>query len=152
MNDTFEPTPYSAEQIRASCPAGTRLIFDVVQGGEASVLHMDFVHADADGARTRSQPLGEAAVEESSASWEELRDHARFPSQRTSVTGSEVEVPAGTFSTTRYRVEGEDGTSTEFHFAKDIAFAGPPVHMVMRDASGAVRYQMSLRERTRVSQ
>jgi hypothetical protein len=59
------------------------------------------------------------------ADWDDLRKHGEFPqSALTAVEPGTIEVPAGKFDVTIYRVETPGGTM-KFYFAKN--FAGPPV-------------------------
>lgn len=91
--------------------------------------------SDVDPARTRvttttldegGRPTG--APEAQTATWAELREHARFPAAATTVTDEPMTVPAGTFDCWRYVVTTPEGTRTLW-FAKTLP--GPPVKMVV---------------------
>ena len=83
------------------------------------------------------------------STWEELRDHAAFPSDRATRDVASCMVAAGTFDCWRYTVRGEkDGAATTsvFHFANDRP--GPPVLYEMY-VEGERSFRMELREDSR---
>jgi hypothetical protein len=130
------PTPYTAEQIRAANHVGRRLDWRVETAGRHEMRSMTFVAADEKGADAEAVTLDETghAVGESKrthATWEELRDHAAFPSASTTLTHESVTVPAGTYDCNVYTVT-DGGKVMRFWFANNMP--GPPVKMVTTEA------------------
>jgi hypothetical protein len=128
---TFAPTPYTAEQIRQATavgrtyewrreivgqPATTRVItFTKVTDADAEMSSIDL---DAEG-----KELAPAKV--STSTWEELRQHALFPSDAVQISEETVTVPAGTFDCLKYTVTKGDAEGMTFLFAKSLP--GAPV-------------------------
>ncbi len=144
------PTPYTADQIRASCAPGTSMVTHTTQGGHTTGSRTTFSTGDVEGTTFRVEALdadgaavGEAGEHE--ATWVQLRDHASFPTSATWADAS-VTVPAGTFSTRRYTVPTSTGTAV-FWFAP--AYPGPPVK-VQLSREGAVVSETVLVSDTRV--
>ncbi|MCP3903586.1 MAG: hypothetical protein GY715_08105 [Planctomycetes bacterium] len=164
VNDgSLTPPPYSAEAIRRANPTGTQLVFRVEQPGQPSVLHaMQFVSTSAAGAVIVSEdrtldgtPIGES--ERSEATWEELRDHAAFPSDRTTRSLATRDVPAGRFECWAYAVVveltdeeieklgGDPGPVTNrFYFAYDRP--GPPVEFTTVHGNTPIMRSVLLRD------
>ena len=124
------PTPFTADEIRAGCPAGRTITLLVEPAGAPPWQRVNrFVDADAEGAtlqRWRVGPDGEPDGEVAAArtTWLQLQQHASFPADAVTVAPDTVELPMGTFATLRYTVVDDDGVAT-FWFAHD--FPGMPV-------------------------
>lgn len=134
------PTPYTAEEIRGASPAGRRLDFRVAADGKLSVRVIHFVTVDERGADIESTTMDETghvvgASERKRAAWSELRDHASFPREGTTVSDATVTVPAGTYPCRVYVVRDGQVTTT-FWFAKTLP--GPPVKMVVEQGGKVV--------------
>lgn len=126
------PTPFSAADIRAGCPAGrtVRLRMET-PGAEAAYRRTRFVQADATGAVTEfestdaeGQPLGNATRHRSR--WLDLQRHASQPAAATVVDEVDLELPMGSEACWRYRVSHGDSFAI-FWFAKGRA--GMPVQI-----------------------
>lgn len=146
-------TPYTAAQIASACPVGRKMKFALEAEGQTQYQVLEFKAVTAEGATLLAtlmdkdgKPTGEQ--EETKATWEELRDHAQFPSKTSSRAEGSLTTPAGTFACWVYTVrEDEEGLgTTTFWFAKDLA--GPPVKIEARegDAKSPVVYSMTLVE------
>jgi hypothetical protein len=133
------PTPFTAAEIRAGCPAGrvtTTLTFD---RGEQPYLRLNrFLAVDEDGAdcvaerqATDGTRLGE--IEPYRATWLQFQSHASFPEEVTQIEDESITVGIGAVDCWRYTVTGDDDV-TEFWFAKQLP--GMPVKVVVRDAQG----------------
>jgi hypothetical protein len=147
--ETFLPTPYTAEQLRAACPDGMVVRYRLRADGQVMWMEMGFDDGDAEGTFIETQRLQEDGrplemAEVQKFGWEELRDHAKFPdSVAARSDGGEVRVPAGSFKVVRYTVE--DGTKiAQYDFAPSLP--GPPVLMVVRAGDQEV-FRMELVER-----
>lgn len=131
-------TPYTAEQIRANCPPGRTVVTHTVGATTGPTWTTSrFVACDADGAvttwETRAEdgsPIGEGSGR---ATWEELRRHAAFPGDRTTVDEVTVSTALGESRCRRYRVAGDDATR-EFWFADDRP--GMPILVVETRSDG----------------
>jgi hypothetical protein len=128
------PTPFTAEQIRAGCPAGRmiELLVDV-QDEEPYVRFTRFASCDETGAIIERGRLdsGTAATSDR-ASWSELQAHAAFPVAATTIEPDTIDIPLGKLGCLRYTVR--DGTTVDtFWFAP--AFPGMPVR-VSRQENG----------------
>ncbi len=133
--DGHAPTPYTAEQIRDATHQGRRYLFRVTLGTESPLTReMRFVRVDAQGATIASSMRDAdgrevAPAEESTVTWEELRQHALFPARATTITDESIDVAAGHFETRHYTVrDDEEGTTSHFWFANDLP--GAPVKLV----------------------
>mgnify|MGYP001826674428 CR=1 FL=1 len=133
MRPEHAPTPFTAEQIRAACPAGRRSTFRIEMPGRTPFLQtFHFTAADAKGAEMtftirdeEGKVLGEPTTQRSD--WSGLQAHASWPIEHTSITEAEEAVPAGTYRGFLYRVEQED-VITEAFFARELP--GPPIRRV----------------------
>ena len=66
-----------------------------------------------------------------SYTWAELRTHALYPAEATTVEDATVEVAAGSFQTRRYTVRSEvDGATSVTVFDFAVKLPGPPVRFV----------------------
>lgn len=142
---TLDP-PFSAEQIRDTCIVGLTIDvrlsdaqgdslqrWTVVESGPEAVA---FEYADLDGA---GEVVGDPVVER--ASWNELRDHAVFPSAIATRERATRETALGTLDGWLYVVgEPQRGAVSEFFFADSLP--GAPVWMQVT-LDGAVVQTMS---------
>jgi hypothetical protein len=124
------PTPFTAAQIREACTGRTVTIRVEAQGKPAVRRTIRFVSVTPEDTETETtmtddtgKPLGQP--ERARSRWEELRRHAAFPKDMTTITTDKVTTPAGTFATHAYKVVGEDGAVTTYQFADDLP--GPPL-------------------------
>jgi hypothetical protein len=129
------PTPFSAADIRAGCPAGRTIhLQSEAPGDEPTFVQIRFVEADADGAVQEFQPtdrewrpIGEPTLR--SSSWLEFQQHASQQASATVIDEVDLELPLGTEQCWRYTVSDSDG-SRIFWFAKTRA--GMPVQVEKR--------------------
>ncbi len=138
------PTPYTAEQIRDGCPAGRAIVFRRASSSRASRrcgAPLRFVSSSPEAAEIETSmtddagaPLG--APERERAPWEELRQHAAFPADRTTIARDTVTTPAGTFECDVYTVRGDGDEVKRFWFAKTMP--GPPVLFVTEKGGARV--------------
>lgn len=153
------PRLFDAAGLRDGFVLGTKLRLAVQAAGAPPVeQRWEVIEHTASGCTIRSEdvdpstgaPLGPPEV--GTSTWAELESHASFPADHTEVADDTITVPAGTFTTRRYTVRGDDGTTKVVHFAVDLP--GPPVSMVVTGdgtAAGGVLFSMVLLERTRPS-
>lgn len=152
----YLPTPYTAEQIREEWIPGftlemeratpeqeTRERWTVIEADETEVT-IAFEQLD-----EQRQPRGDPRVE--TASWVELRDHARFPAasgaRREKVTRTTA---LGSFEGWLYTVpDGEHATVSEFFFGSETP--GAPLLLVIHatgdDGAPSMRLEQVARTR-----
>lgn len=123
------PTPYTAEQIRAASRDGRTWEYHVENRGQPARTRTIVMHrvTDENVEIETSTRQGRRVIEEperSTATWEELRQHALFPAASALVTDDVVTTPAGEFACRVYTIVSSDGLS-RFFFARDLP--GPPV-------------------------
>lgn len=144
------PTPYTAAQIRAGCPAGRASTYLVEAPDRADFKQIfRFVRCDEKGAdlevtraTTDGKAIGEPSV--SYGTWKQYQSHGSYPEKATKISEAKVKLPAGEFDCWLYTVTkttGEKTTVTRVWFAKKLA--GPPVKMTVSVAKKPV-YTMSL--------
>lgn len=130
--------PFTAEQIRNATLDGRTYRFRIEQPGQVPMIReMHFSNVTADGCTVEGQMydekggvLGEPTVQQST--WEELRGHAAYPREATTIAEEPCSVPAGVFSCRVYTVretKGEVVTVTRASFA--TALPGAPVHLTV---------------------
>lgn len=123
------PTPFTAEEIRASCPSGRTVTARTEAAGEPDRVDITvFVETDDAGA------LLESNGQEHRVTWLDLQSHASFPADVTTIREEMVEIPLGRMECLAYQVVRDDTVST-FWFAKDRP--GMPV-LFMTEVDGAV--------------
>lgn len=131
MGQVFAPFPYTPEQIRDASPSGRHVVFRIVQAGGELRQEMTFTGSDEQGTIVESVMLnaeGEGQSGQRRMSWQQLQAHASYPASFTTVTSTEVEVGAGTFSAKLYQVgDGQGGVERRVWFADELP--GPPVLM-----------------------
>lgn len=140
------PTPFTAAEIRAGCPAGRTVLLRMDETGTdnpaPSYRSTRFLTCDDDGAeqdRGSTDADGTAIEPRIShrSSWLDLQAHASFPSAATTVEPDRIELPIGTLDCLRYRItDRTDGTTTTFWFATELP--GMPVLIVSEHDSGKV--------------
>ncbi len=138
-------TPYSAEQIAEDCPDGTRIQMLKLYGRPgadgarlAEVSETGFRHQADGSVSIARQVFAEEATQVSEGppiTWDELRLHASFPAETTSVTRVMCDGPLGTLECKRYEVKmlrpnpDKPGHKIElklvFYMAEKLA--GPPL-------------------------
>lgn len=130
------PTPFTADEIRAGCPDGHRVLVRTTRGGAVSHHASGFEGGDGEGVTTtsvetdaRGRPSGDER--RTRVAWRELQAHAAFPAERTTVVPERIRLEIGERDCLRYEVAGEGGTST-FWFA--LAHPGMPVRYRTGDA------------------
>ena len=92
------------------------------------------------------EPVGEPRT--ANATWRVLRDHAKFPADKTTVTHEAIDIPSGHWDCWLYTLEGMEGdtpTLQRFWFAKDKPGA-PVVYENVMD--GELTLRMTLVEWT----
>jgi phage FluMu protein gp41 len=127
------PTPFTAEEVRAGCPAGRTIRLRVDLAGKSPFYRVSrFVESDAAGA-TMERYLASSdgsALEEPEVqrvTWRDLQAHASFDAEATTIRTERITTAVGELECLRYTVR--DGTTDEvFWFAKDLP--GMPVQVV----------------------
>jgi hypothetical protein len=124
------PTPFTAEEIRAGCPAGRtiRLLVED-EGAEPYERFSRFVSCDETGA-TIERGTGDGTAS-GRATWADMQAHAAFPAAATTIEPDTIEIPLGTLACQRYTVRDGDDVTT-FWFA--AAYPGMPVRVVDQHA------------------
>ncbi len=143
-------TPYTKEQIRDATPEGRRMTFVMESPDKPPVQkRFRFLAVDDERATIITELLDQngktiGTPENASSTWEELRRHASFPIEATTIEEATAETPAGSFASWRYTVveKTEEGTKrTVAYFAKDLP--GPPVDLTV-ETNGQLVMTMSL--------
>lgn len=121
LGPDLAPTPFTADEIRAACPDGHRLLVRT-RLGDLVTFHCDsFAAGDADGCAL-TQVVTDASgtpVDEprtARVSWRELQEHAAFPAAATTISPERIASPLGELECLRYEVRRDAGTAT-FWFA-----------------------------------
>jgi len=150
MGEGLLPTPYSAEEIRATCEPGRTMVFRLEAVGQA-IAHQVFRFTHDEGGASvfeawqengGREPISEVSV--GTPDWTELQGHASFVAERTTVEPAEATTPLGTFSCWLYTVRDEEkGEVQRFWFATE--HPGPPV-LVEREVGGEIRSRMTMIE------
>jgi hypothetical protein len=126
LGDGLLPTPFTAEEIRAGCPAGRVVELLVEEDGEAPYRRFTrYVSCDDEGATLERGGSG-GGVESSRVTWAQLQAHAAFPAAATTVDEETIDLPLGVLNCHRYTVRDDEGT-TVFWFAR--AYPGMPVRI-----------------------
>lgn len=131
--DEILPRPFTAAQIRDEWVVGFQLtLMRTTPQGEAREL-WEVVAADDEAVEIRSipidaedNPIGEASSARST--WEELRDHASFPAESSTVEEVERDTALGALPGLLYSVVEDDApTVSVYFFARDLP--GAPVQL-----------------------
>jgi hemoglobin len=126
------PTPFTAEEIRAACPAGRTLRWRHEGAGQPSFINVSrYASVDADGCvqETWHESIEGTRVSvprRDRATWLTLQQHASFSAATTTRTEETIEVPAGQFVCQRY-TRTEPDAVWRFWFARDRP--GQPVRL-----------------------
>jgi hypothetical protein len=142
------PTPFTADEIRAACPAGRSLRLRVERAGEPTIIRVSqYVANDLEGTVQESwaeAPDGRRLEppERERSTWLELQAHASFPADTTERDDETIEIPAGRFACLRYTRKDPDGV-WRFWFALDLP--GQPVRYE-HEVDGAVVSSVTLLE------
>jgi len=146
MRPDHAPTPFTAIQIRDGCPAGRRSTFVIERPGKTPFLQvLYFRSVDEESAEYEisrldmgGEPLGEPEVRREL--WTEFQAHSSYPAKGTTITETNVDVPAGRWTGFCYRVESTDKEGqpvvVEALFAKELP--GPPVRLIRTVAGKTV--------------
>jgi len=144
------PTPYTAKQIRNATAVGRALTFIIETPDKPPVKQrFRFVDVDDEHATVATEILDEKGQvvgqpELKISTWEELRKHASYPKDATTITSAVVETDAGSFPCKRYTVveiSGGSETRTVACFAD--ALPGPPIEMT-KEKDGKLVMSMTL--------
>jgi hypothetical protein len=134
MQPDHLPTPFSAADIRAGCPAGRTIRLQSEEGGNVTFRRIRFVKVDADTAIQEFQAtdaegrsIGEPTLRRSG--WLDLQSHASQPASATIIDEVDLALPLGTEACWRYMVGTRDEGVTLW-FAKSRA--GMPVQVEER--------------------
>lgn len=133
LGDGLAPTPFTADEIRAGCPDGHRVLVRTVRtserAGEPTFHVSGFEDGDAEGvtitstpADTTGRPTGDAR--RTRVTWLDLQRHAAFPAADATVATERIRLEIGERDRLRYEVAGPEGVST-FWFA--LEHPGMPV-------------------------
>lgn len=127
------PTPFTADQIRAGCPAGRTIKLLVEEAGAAPhVRYNRFTACDATGATIERGNVDDPADAESErATWADLQAHAAFPASDTTIEPETIDIPLGAVDCHRYTVGAGERVHV-FWFAP--AYPGMPVRIVRRES------------------
>jgi hypothetical protein len=123
------PTPFTADQIRAGCPAGRTIRLLVEEGDdEPYVRYNRFTACDDAGATIeRGRVDDPAGVETEHTTWADLQAHAAFPDGDTAIEPETIDIPLGVVDCHRYTV-GRGDLVLVFWFAPE--YPGMPVRIV----------------------
>jgi hypothetical protein len=130
---TILKRPFTADQIREEMVVGLRVLIRRVAPTGETVERWTVIAADEDGVEIEYAQLdsnnsvsGETGSNRSA--WVELRDHATFPADRASRERVTRDTALGTYDGWLYRVDSEDGNSTNLFFFADT-IPGAPLEM-----------------------
>lgn len=124
------PTPYRAEQIRDAFQEGLWIVTRTWTPEGESYSRLTVEAWSEEGATFGDRPVdasGNAVADKTvgDATWEQLRDHASFPTGSASRERHSEETALGSLEGWLYRVDSPDGGHASFFFADD--FPGPPI-------------------------
>jgi hypothetical protein len=138
------PQPYTAAALRASHPVGTFTRYRLVAAGQPTVEQQtEWIECDREGCVMQST-IGTGEPQRGETRWWELRNHASFPAEHTTVSHAPLTVAAGTFDCTHYAVADPelDGGGIH-HFWFDTRTAGSPV-LFTHEVGGSEVLRMEL--------
>lgn len=145
------PTPYTAAQIRAATPAGRTMTYLIEAPNKLpSKQRFRFVAVDEEHATVATELLGDdgkvlGEPELKISSWDDLRRHASYPLEATTIVETATVTPDDSFRCKRYTVvePQPDGKTkkTVACFAHDLP--GPPVELTV-ELDGALVMSMTL--------
>jgi len=125
------PTPFTADEIRTRCPNGRVIRMRIEREGELVGWRTNrFAGGDGEGATLESRrfdaggnPIGE--LEADRVTWAEIQAHASFEAERTTREPETIETPMGLLDCLHYRRAEDDGSTSDFWFAR--AMPGMPI-------------------------
>ena len=132
LRPDHQPTPFTADEIRAASPAGKTITLRVETAGEpAYTMVSRIVAADADGADREYCRIADdgtpGPVRASRSTWLELQSHASFAAAAAVVETDLLDTPLGRLDCLRYTVTHGAEVDT-FWFARELP--GMPVRIV----------------------
>lgn len=143
----FAPTPYTAQQIREATRSGRTYEFLVERpDAQPARRRMRFTAVTSAGAIVERAMFDEKAKvwgepTRTHTSWDEMRDHTKYPLAAATIEADTITIPAGTFACRRYTVvEAGDGRTIAW-FANGLP--GPPVKL-RKEAAGRLVMTMTL--------
>lgn len=146
----FEPTPYSAAQLRRALGGDTRRVMRFEPTGQDAWHRCwTWTEPDAEGATHRDAACDATGKEDGDLKsrrvlWRDLQAHASWPADTVVTSEQTLKTPAGTFDCMHYVVTRE-GTKVpaedRYWFAWDLP--GPPVKLE-RYVDGTLRFTMTL--------
>jgi len=139
------PTPFTADEIRAGCPAGRTIDLAVNDGGDRYLRTIRFLAVDESAANQESsaftadgEPLGDPAI--GRTTWLEFQEHASFPAAATTIEREALASFLGRLECLVYTVE--DGESiSRYWFA--TTRPGMPVKVETR-IGHEISYEMAM--------
>jgi hypothetical protein len=137
LGPDLAPTPFTADEIRAACPDGHRLLVRT-RLGDLVTFHCDsFAAGDVDGCaltQVVTDASGTPVDEPRTAriTWRELQEHAAFPAVETTISRERIASALGELECLRYEVRRDAGTAT-FWFA--TGHPGMPVRYETADGA-----------------
>jgi hypothetical protein len=134
---TTLPTPFTLAQMKAGWVPGVKVRFRMEVTGEPTTLHDWEVLSAPDADRVETAVTvhtedGGTTLGPTNArvlSYEELRQHASFPSDRATMEQALVQGPAGPLPGRRYKVRSADDPLQVVTFEFADSLPGPPVLM-----------------------
>lgn len=129
LDPAHAPTPFTADEIRASTPEGL-VVTTATDTPEGPIRQRTiFIRCGADDCDMESVTIDDAGspvadARQGTARWVDLQAHASFPAAVTTRTADTIDHPLGRLACWRYEVGGEQGV-TVFWFARDLP--GMPV-------------------------
>lgn len=132
------PTPFTAKQIRDALPTGSKISLRIEDAaGKVTTEEWEVTEATAETCTMSMKVFnedGSKLIEDKGTvtqTWNELRDHAKFPEEQTVRSEGNITVPVGVHDTWLYVVTSktDDGKEMQsfYQFAKKLP--GPPVQM-----------------------
>lgn len=124
------PTPFTADQIAASCAPDAMRVYHQTNQTDTTINTMIFHENDGTHVTLEMVAQDESGNELArftgpKVAWTELQGHASFDSAYTKITRKSVTVSAGTFDCWQYRIEMNGAPIRTLSFA--INLPGPPI-------------------------
>lgn len=132
------PTPYTSAQLREATKPGRSFTYLIESPDKAPLKQrFRFVAVDDEHATIATEILSDDGKVQGDpeleiASWDQLRRHASYPKEATTITEATAETPDGSFPCKRYTVDEDTAKGkkrTIACFARDLP--GPPVEMTV---------------------
>lgn len=130
MQEGHAPTPFSAEEIRATCTTSTIKYLVEMKGREDTYQITEFINISESGSyfneiTTDKNGKVQRRRRKNYAEWTDLQEHASFPEENTTITTDKIKLKPGEFECFVYTVKTGDRL-TKLYFAKKLP--GPPVY------------------------